>query len=351
MTAIPRKRENKIRLIAPRIDALGKKRISNPWENGGTWIPIIGNTGMNMDRQQRIVQWTGWVCLLAIPVAASCAAIRLDLLRSVAPPTPTSAGGGVSSHAFAAAPHVPAETWAVLRPISDVRPASAEPVSALASRYRLAGTFFVFGSENDESRRAIIDDVQLKAQTIARQGDALDGYRLVEVGTDRATFERGAERVTLTMGFTGPSAKPLPQLGGTNAAVALDDEEKVLEESAFGKRVAETRWVLSRTALMAYYQDLLENPERIASLYTSMKPDYRNEEIAGYRVNQEGERDFFKAVGLQEGDVVRKVNSMNMTSQSRAEYFIGEFVKNRMNAVVIDVEREGRQQKMIYLVR
>ena len=65
----------------------------------------------------------------------------------------------------------------------------------------------------------------------------------------------------------------------------------------------------------------------------------------------EGEPDFFKAVGLQNGDVIRKVNSMNMTSQRRAEYLMGEFFKNRLNAFVFDIERQGQPQKLIYLLR
>ena len=42
---------------------------------------------------------------------------------------------------------------------------------------------------------------------------------------------------------------------------------------------------------------------------------------------------------------------MPMISQSRAEYFINEFVKNRVNGFVIDIEREAKPEKMIYLIR
>jgi len=42
---------------------------------------------------------------------------------------------------------------------------------------------------------------------------------------------------------------------------------------------------------------------------------------------------------------------MSMTSQSRAEYFINEFVKNRVNGFVLDIERGGKKEKLIYMVR
>ena len=61
--------------------------------------------------------------------------------------------------------------------------------------------------------------------------------------------------------------------------------------------------------------------------------------------------DFFADVGLRQGDVVRRVNSLHMTSQKRAEYFIGEFVKGELGAVVLDIDREGRPEKLVYLIK
>ena len=133
---------------------------------------------------------------------------------------------------------------------------------------------------------------------------------------------------------------------------AADGGETALEVSKFGKRIAENRWVLNRESLLAYYDEVMDDPERVAALFVSLKPDYDPaNQIKGYYLESEGEQEFFRSVGLAEGDVIRKVNSMNMTSQKRAEFFIGEFVKNRMNAIVIDIDREGQAEKLIYLVR
>jgi hypothetical protein len=40
-----------------------------------------------------------------------------------------------------------------------------------------------------------------------------------------------------------------------------------------------------------------------------------------------------------------------MTNRRRAEFFIDEFLKNRMSAIVLDVERDGKVQKQIYQVK
>lgn len=287
-----------------------------------------------------VLVWTGRACALAAMTVAAFAAWRLP--PAVLPP----AGAAAPLPAFEAAPHITAENWSVIAAARGEMDSRAAAV-AKAARFRLAGTFFAM-SGADERRKAILDDTQTKLQSIVGQGETIDGWTVDEVAAEQAVLVRGAERLVLKLGFSGPPLTPVVAAAG---AVKVAEGERVLEETAFGKRVGETRWVLSRDALMGYYQGLLDSPDRIAALYMSMKPEYRNDEITGYRINQEGEQDFFKAMGLKENDVVRKVNSMNMTSQARAEYFIGEFVKNRLNAVVLDIERDGKAEKMIYLTR
>lgn len=128
--------------------------------------------------------------------------------------------------------------------------------------------------------------------------------------------------------------------------------ETAFEKSKFGTRVGDRRWVMNRDALMGYYNELREDPERIAKLYVSMKPNYvENGRIAGYRVDMVGEEEFFEAAGLKQGDIVKKVNSLEMTSQAKAEYFIREFLQGRLNAVVLDIERDNQPEKLIYLIR
>ena len=105
------------------------------------------------------------------------------------------------------------------------------------------------------------------------------------------------------------------------AAGPAPDAPPILDANRFGHRVGETRWEFNRDAILEYYQEMMDNPERLASLFLAMEADRDGAgKVAGYRLNTDvGERDFYTQVGLQHGDVVRKVNSMRMTSQRRAE--------------------------------
>lgn len=212
--------------------------------------------------------------------------------------------------------------------------------------YRLAGTFFLMAKTRDGERRrlAIIDDVANNQQFIVSEGQDFQGHEVVRIYHDKLIMRKDARDITLTLSFANP-AKSDESLEATTS------EEGEYEASPYGKQIGANRWVLQKNTLREYYKELLEDPERIAAIYMSMKPDLVDDKVAGYLIDKEGEGGFFDAVGLSDGDIIRKVNSMDMTSQRRGEYFLSEFIQDRLGAVVIDIERDGKPEKLIYLLR
>ncbi len=246
-------------------------------------------------------------------------------------------------------PAMDAGGWKVFRSGAPVAPPVAG--GSLAARYRLAGVFLMLSDPDRagaESRCAILDDRQTQQQLLASEGEMAGAARVVSVASDHVVLSDGEreERIDLASGTLPGSEKP-----GAEAPPA--EETKILETNRFGNRIGETRWEINKQAVLDYYQEMMDNPERLAGLFMAMEPDRDADgKVAGYRLNVEaGEKDFYTQVGLRHGDVVRKVNSMRMTSQRRAEYFIGEFVQNRLGAVVIDIERDGQPKKLVYLVK
>jgi type II secretory pathway component PulC len=244
------------------------------------------------------------------------------------------------------------DAWSVFRRTLDAIPGDDRG----ETQFRLAGTFFLFNAESDEGgeeRGAILDDVEANEQHAVREGQTFRDYEVARIFSERVILRRDGEEIELALSFKGGDTR-----GGSGyrpdsgAEVKLEDYEEVLESNRFGKRIGENRWVISQQALFDYYDELMDNPERIEPVYRALAPE-RNEagDITGYRYNKEGEDVLYEAAGIQEGDIVRRVNSMNMISQRRAEYFIGEFIQGRMGAVVLDIERDGVEQKMIYLLR
>ena len=244
--------------------------------------------------------------------------------------------------------------WQRLRPAA----LTSSAAGPLSDRFRLAGTFFLYaedagGGDAATRSRAIIDDLSAKRQMLVQTGDEIDGYRVNRIERERVALQKDGVEYEITLSFSAVTAE-LSSTGTAGQSPEPPNMEDLpaLESTRFGKRVGENRWVMRREELLRYYAEVLEDPERIANVYASLKPLYDDEKkITGYYLNAEGEADFFRAIGLQEGDVIRRVNSMRMVSQRRAEYFISEFMKNRVSALVFDVERGEKEDKLIYLIR
>ena len=288
------------------------------------------------------------VALATLWLLAALLAVRLAVgwwsAWRPAPPPPEAPAARFESFRW---PQLPAGVWSRMR-------ATGTQVSAagatLAERYRLAGTFLILaddGSDGSGHRSAILDERQTRQQHLLKEGEAVNDVRVVRVARDYVILSDGRREEKIEMD-SGTAAAAAPQQAATAPLV----EQPILESNRFGNRVGETRWEFSRAAVLDYYNEMMESPERLASLFLAMDAD-RDEEgkVAGFRLNMDvGEREFYTLVGFQDGDIVRRVNSMRMTSQRRAEYFIGEFVQDRLGAVVIDIERDGQPLKLVYLV-
>jgi len=217
------------------------------------------------------------------------------------------------------------------------------PIRAASDRYRLAGTFFIEGA-GDLQRKAILDSIVKREQIIVSEGDTLDDLTVAKIYYDHVTLQGPSGSFDIWVEFASKGGAILP--GTTNALMPAVSGGT----NKFGcVKTQENRWKFSRKPLLDYYQELLDEPDRMVAVFDTMKP-VRDEgnKITGYVVGIEGEREFFDAVGLRQGDIVRAVNSLPMTNRRRAEAFIDQFLKDQMNAVVLEVERGGQATKQIY---
>jgi type II secretory pathway component PulC len=231
--------------------------------------------------------------------------------------------------------------WSHFRGMGGVSP--GQP--GFADAFRFAGTFFLSGSGSGAVRRAVLGIVAQDRQIIVSEGEHVEGVTVEQILEDRIVLRRGAETAELWLSFVTPTVSA-DEVGET----AESSEES--GQMRFGKRVGKDSWLLRRESLLEYYDELLDAPERLLQVFDSLKPLYTEDgRIEGYRLGIEGERDFFQAVGFEEGDVVRKVNSLAMTNRRRAEFFIRQVVDNKLSAVVIDIERGESNRRLVYQVR
>jgi len=271
---------------------------------------------------------------------------------------PDSSRGNVEPAPWPEPERITAQAWSALQRGGGQAESATGP---LATRFRLAGTFFAFpepGQPMDQaSRRAILDDLREQKQHLLQEGDSIADVHVVGIFQDRMVLRSGGREETLWLSFHSRDTEDKPELRQTGAAEATAlrfEDMPALETNRFGKRIGENRWLLDRMALMDYYQEVMEDPERLTAALMAMQPVPDEDEdtgIGGFVLDMMGENELYEATGMQNGDVVRMVNSMPMVSGARAAYFIKEFVNERLSAVVLDIEREGQAEKLIYLIR
>ncbi len=232
----------------------------------------------------------------------------------------------------------------------DPLPDSTTP---LAERFRLAGTFFVLSAELQPSaRKAVLVDKTSGLDHIVQEGELIDDAMVITVAHNHVVLQAGERRETLALAAGAAKRVVGDADQQTMASLETSGNGDDAVDTRFGKRVADNRWVFQRDRLMDYYMEVMQSPRRLQQVFDSMEPLYNDHrEITGYRLDIKGEQDFFEAVGLRQGDIIRHVNDMAMSNRRRAEYLIGEFVHERLNVFVIDVERADREEHLIFEVR
>jgi type II secretory pathway component PulC len=254
---------------------------------------------------------------------------------------PSSEGHKVSPPAWPSPPANIAIDWTRFRGASG---GTSLGQPDFAKGFRFAGTFFLSDSEGREVRKAVLGIEAEGVQVIASEGDVVADVTVSRIFENRVLLQRGMEVAELWLSFASRASS------GGNSASETEAATRGIER--FGESVGDNSWVLRRESLLDYYNELLDEPERLLQVFDSLKPLYGGDgKIQGYHLGMEGEQEFFKTVGLREGDVIRKVNSLEMTNRNRAEFFIRQVVQNQLSAVVIDIERDGEAKRLVYRVR
>ena len=231
-----------------------------------------------------------------------------------------------------------------------IRPATDRMATGVregvAARYRLVGV--VLDDANPLRSLALIEAKDSGVQQRLRVGDELESGVTVQSIAQSEVWVRGPlGEECLTRDGQVASRAPAKAgvvVPGNNAGTTPGDVAR------FGiTSTGDNTWEFRREAIMGYYRELLDRPERLVKVFDSLAPVYDDQhQIGGYRVQIEGEREFFGAVDLRQGDIVRAVNAIEMTNRRRAENLIRRFAEDDLDTVILDVERDGKLIKQIY---
>ena len=218
-----------------------------------------------------------------------------------------------------------------------------KPANGVAEKFRLVTVSL---ASDPNLSMAFIENKTARTQKCYHPGDDLeDGYTVSEITDKGAVVNTPTGPFLLTFGTA-------LLLGGSNSTASHADgvgDPGALLHKFGGRRSGTNEWHFSRSAVMDYYEELKSRPERLVTVFDTMAPVYdANERIEGYKVDIKGEAEFFKAIGFNQGDIVREVNGIPMTNRRAAENLIRRYADDDLDFIVIKMERDGKPIQQVY---
>ena len=228
-------------------------------------------------------------------------------------------------------------------PTSKATAPREKPAEGISDKFRLVTVSL---SADENLSMAFIENLSAKTQKCYHPGDVLDEASTVSEITDKGAVINTPEGPYLLAFGTAL------HLGGASSesrtADGVGDVGTLLHKFG-GRRTGTNEWHFSRSAVMAYYEELKTRPERLVTVFDTMAPIYgADQSIEGYKVDIQGEAEFFKAIGFNQGDIVREVNGIPMTNRRAAENLIRRYAEDDLDFIVIEMERDGKPVQQVY---
>jgi general secretion pathway protein C len=195
------------------------------------------------------------------------------------------------------------------------------------------------GSHGD-TLYAVVEDATAKEQKILRIGDKLGDAEVVDIGWRRMVLRRdGADEVLVVPPNLGVDGGPAPSTTAVSSASAsaADAESQI-------RKIGDDRWLVAQ----AEVDHSLEN---LSQLFTQMRavPNMQDGKTNGFRLFAIRPNSLFQKIGLQNNDVVQRVNGIELTDPARAMTLFQELQgERRLN---VDVIRGGETRTLSYEIR
>ncbi len=241
------------------------------------------------------------------------------------PPQPSAqAGAAAPREQLSIEPLLQAQLFGVYNP-EPVTPVAVDPVDAPDTNLRLTLRGIV-ADNTPEGSRALIESSpnDLKPYSV---GMSVPGNATLHaIHADRVLLKRNGRLETLRLEKDRPTdpgavvAVTPPPRGGSTPTIV---------DAQAAQQLSEIR------------NTLLNDPTQ-ASRYLRVQPARRGGQLVGYRIYPGRDRQIFRDVGLRPGDIVTRINGVNLDDPTRSLQLLGEL--SQAASIDLTVERAGNMQ-------
>ncbi|MCC6848534.1 MAG: type II secretion system protein GspC [Deltaproteobacteria bacterium] len=181
---------------------------------------------------------------------------------------------------------------------------------------------------------AIIEDQAARRQALYRVGDTvLEVATLVRVEWDRVILGRDGNEEVLEISSARASGKDAVPAGGTSGAAG----ERI-------RKTADNKFLIDRRELEATVANINE-------VFTQARavPFFENGKTVGFRVFAIKPGSVFEKIGLQNGDVINRVNGVELTDPTKAITLFTELQNE--GHIAVDLQRNKQAKNFSYEIR
>jgi general secretion pathway protein C len=180
------------------------------------------------------------------------------------------------------------------------------------------------------SSYAIIEDLAARRQSLYRVGDTiLDAATLARVEWDRVVLDRnGEEEVLELVSATGPATTTAAPAASAERIRKTADDKFVIDRRELEKTVANINEVFTQARAVPYFED---------------------GKTVGFRVFAIKPGSVFEKIGLQNGDIINRVNGVELTDPTKAISLFTELQNE--GHIAVDMKRNQTTKSLSYEIR
>lgn len=202
---------------------------------------------------------------------------------------------------------------------------------------RLLGT----GGEGTQ-RYAVIEDTKDRHQQVLRLGESLGDADVVEIGWRKVVLRRGAEEELLLVP-PDLGIGPISSAAAGRPSAAVSAASTQPSDSAI-RELGADRYLVAKAEVEHQLQNL-------SQVFTQMRavPNLKDGKTDGFRVFAIRRDSIFDRVGLENNDVVQRINGVELTDPARAMGLLQELQSE--TRLSVDVLRGGAPRTLSYEIR
>ncbi len=219
-------------------------------------------------------------------------------------------------------------------PTSEPQPVGGTTLRAAPASLQLLGT----GSRGDKAF-AVVEDAKTKVQRILTVGDKVDDAEVVDIGWRHMVLRRAGQEELLLVppNLSGDGSASASTTAVSNTPAAAGDGEQI-------RKIGDDRYLVAQA-------EVEHSMSNLSELFTQMRavPNMQDGKTNGFRLFAIRSGSLFQKIGLQNNDVVQRINGIDLNDPGKAMSLFQDLQgETRLS---VDVVRGGETRTLSYEIR